>query len=152
MVSCDMETAETSPPQNLSSSERLRGSKSPIFLNAQEQIVPSTKTAVFCIYMWKQQQLKGSLPHLQGETEFNTDTKSVKARDRLRGNDTELSWLMRTSYISNETDARRQAVAPRAKASEAEDQSLDGDEAHLEAAEVFAGLLLARRGHRPLRA
>lgn len=81
---------------------------------------------------------------MQGETEFDTDTKGVKVRERLRGNKAELSWLMRTSYISNETESRRQAAAPRATASEAVDQSLDADEAHLQAAEVRVALHLCQ--------
>ena len=81
--------------------------------------------------------MKMILPCFQGETDFDTDTKSVKVRDRLRGNKAELSWLMRTSYISNETESRRQAAGPRAKPSEAVEQSLDADEAHLQAAEVM---------------
>ena len=72
----------------------------------------------------------------QGETEFDTDNKGKKVRERLRGNKAELSWLMRTSYISNETDSRRQAAAPRTSKSEAVDHSLNADEAHLQAAEV----------------
>lgn len=76
-----------------------------------------------------------SLP--QGETEFSVDNKGPKkVKDRLRGSNAELSWLMRTSYISNETDARKQPAAARSQASEAVDQSADADEAHLQAAEV----------------
>ena len=57
-------------------------------------------------------------------------------KERLRGSKAELSWLMRTSYISNETDSRRQAAVPKTRPEDAVDRSADADEAHLEAAEV----------------
>jgi hypothetical protein len=56
---------------------------------------------------------------------------------RPRGNKAELSWLMRTSYISNETESRRHQAAPKARHSEAAEPSLDTDEAHYLAAEVM---------------
>ena len=74
----------------------------------------------------------------QGETDFAPDNKNhKKIRERLRGNKAELSWLMRTSYISNDTETRRQSAAPKRKANDAFEQSLDADAAHLQAAEVM---------------
>jgi len=74
----------------------------------------------------------------QGEMDFSSEKKGQrKIRDRLRGNKAELSWLMRTSYISNETESRRHQAAPKARQSEAAEPSLDADEAHYLAAEVM---------------
>lgn len=73
----------------------------------------------------------------QGETDFSSENKHhTKVRERLRGNKAELSWLMRTSYISNETESRRREAAPSSRPSEASDPSVDADEAHYLAVEV----------------
>ena len=77
---------------------------------------------------------------VQGETDFSADNKhQKKAKERLRGNKAELSWLMRTSYISNETENRRQQGAPSAKPSGEEEVELnvDVDEAHYQAVQVM---------------
>jgi hypothetical protein len=62
----------------------------------------------------------------------------MKSRGRPRGDKAELSWLMRTSYISNETDSRRHQAAPKAlQSSEAADPSVATIEAHYLAVEVM---------------
>ncbi len=76
--------------------------------------------------------------YLQGETDFSSDQKGhKKVRERLRGNKAELSWLMRTSYISAETESRRQPAAPSARPLEAAQPDVDPDEAHYQAVEVI---------------
>ena len=78
---------------------------------------------------------------VQGETDFSADNKhQKKAKERLRGNKAELSWLMRTSYISNETENRRQQAARSAKPSGEEEEAelnVDVDEAHYQAVQVM---------------
>ena len=76
---------------------------------------------------------------MQEDQAYTPDKKTrKKVRERLRGSRAELSWLMRTSYISNETENRRQAATPRAKPAEAAERNMDADEAHVHLAEVHA--------------
>ena len=73
---------------------------------------------------------------LQGETEFTEQKGHKKIRERLRGQKAELSWLMKTTYISNETEARKQAAAPQVREDVDANGHLSADEAHLREAEV----------------
>ena len=45
----------------------------------------------------------------------------MKGRERLRGEGTELSWLMRTTYIANELQERKQKKEIAAKEEEEDD-------------------------------
>lgn len=75
--------------------------------------------------------------YMQGEHAFTPDSKGPKkVRERLRGSKAELSWLMRTTYISNESDSKRQSVSLAERKDIGGAEIEDADEAHLQAAEV----------------
>lgn len=75
---------------------------------------------------------------VQGPRVVQTEgTGAAKGRERLRGDGTELSWLMRTTYIANEMQERRQQkVAEKANGNDHDVLSTDR-ESQLAAVEVI---------------
>ncbi len=81
---------------------------------------------------------------MQGEEDFEAEvepspkvaTGCQKVRVRPRADDKELSWLMRTSYINNDTGNTRQPGSTSIKPNEAATHEVDEDEAHYQRVQV----------------
>ena len=67
-----------------------------------------------CNDLWHGIELDHEAPGVQGDDDVAVETitsPAVRVRQRLKGDKAELSWLMRTTYISNDGDKQARCTA-----------------------------------------